>query len=92
MPRKTVPTWVLGALTIFNISAFVFLIIAPYYYFLGKEQYIPKSNPDLGYFLPKTLEAWFFLILALVFFALFWVTFALFYRRIRGKGYSWVKP
>jgi uncharacterized membrane protein YhaH (DUF805 family) len=87
-----VPTWLLGALTLFNISAFVFLILAPYYVFLGKEQYIPKSNPDLGYFMPKTAEAWFFLVLALVFFALFWLTFALFYRRIRGKGYSWVTP
>jgi hypothetical protein len=83
---KMIFTERLGLAALFNLAASIFLLSVPYYYFLGKQHYIPKSNPDLGYFLPNSFEAWFFLILALVFFGLFWVTFALFYRKIRSKG------
>jgi hypothetical protein len=76
----------LGILAIFNLVVSIFLILAPYYYFLGKQNCIPKGNPDLGYVLPNSFEAWFFLVLALIFIGLFFVTFTLFYRKIRSKG------
>ena len=75
----------LGIFAIFNLAASIILITAPYY-FLGRQHYIPKSNPDLGYVLPNSFEAWFFLILALIFLGLFFVSFALFYRKISSKG------
>lgn len=84
--NNAVSTLVLSIITIFSITAFALLISVPYNY-LGRAQYTPKSNPDLGYFLPKSSEAWFFFILALLFFGLFWVTFAVLYRRISDKGY-----
>jgi len=82
---KMILTERLGILAIFNLAVSIFLILAPYYYFIGKQNYIPKSNPDLGYFMPKSFEAWFFLLLALIFLGLFFVTFVLFYRKIRSK-------
>ncbi|MEM2947290.1 MAG: hypothetical protein QXN96_03510 [Candidatus Bathyarchaeia archaeon] len=48
----------------FLMGAFgLFLLISPYY-FLEQEAYVPKSKPDMGYFLPKYLEAWIILTLA----------------------------
>ena len=73
-------------LAIFNLVFSVFLISLLYYYFLGKQHYIPKSNPDLVFILPNSFEAWFFLILALIFLGSFFLTFILFYRKIRSKG------
>jgi len=75
-----------GVLAIFNLAISIFLILSPYYYFLGKQNYIPKSYPDLGFILPKSFEACFFLVLTLIFLGLFFVTFVLFYRKIRSKG------
>jgi hypothetical protein len=86
VPNQAVSTLALAIITIFNIIAFALLISVPYYY-LGRQQYIPKSNPDLGYFLPKSFEAWFLFILALLFFGLFWVTLVVFYRKISDKDY-----
>jgi len=53
----------------------------PYYYVLGRQAYIPKTNPDLGYFMPKSPEAWLFLIAALSFLALSLTALAFFVRR-----------
>jgi hypothetical protein len=72
-----------------SLGASIFLLVAPYQYFLGREHYIPKANPDLGYFLPKSFEAWFFLILALIFLGLFFVSFALFYLKMRRLSGAW---
>jgi hypothetical protein len=63
------------------VATFLFLLIFPYYY-LGSEAYIPKSNPDYGYFLPKSLEAWFFFVVAWAFFALSFITLAFHIRRM----------
>lgn len=54
----------LGILGFLTGALGFFLLIFPYY-LLGREAYIPKSNPDMGYFLPKYLEAWILLILAI---------------------------
>jgi hypothetical protein len=67
------------------VATALLLLIFPYYY-LGREVYIPKSNPDLGYFLPKSLEAWFFLIAALSFLALSFFTLAFYIRREQAEG------
>jgi len=50
----------------FLMGAFGLLLLIFPYYILGPEAYIPKSNPEMGYFLPKYLEAWIMLILALI--------------------------
>lgn len=69
MITKTLPTRTLGIIGLLSGATAFFLLIFPYYYFLGRQAYIPKRNPDFGYFLPKSLEAWFFLILAISFLA-----------------------
>jgi hypothetical protein len=66
-------------------------LISPYY-FLGRQEYIPKRNPDFGYFLPKSLEAWFFLVLALSLLAFSIVALALFIKRKRAEGATYVTP
>ena len=58
----------------------LFLLIFPYY-FLGPEAYIPKSNPDMGYFLPKYLEAWIMLLLALFLLTISMVALASYVRK-----------
>jgi hypothetical protein len=73
---------------ILNFSAFFLFLLSPYY-FLGEGQYFPKSNPNFGYSLPQTLEAWFFFVTALAFFALFWVTFVIWIRRARTEHPRW---
>lgn len=56
-------TRTLGILGFLTGAFGLFLLIFPYY-ILGPEAYIPKSNPEMGYFLPKYLEAWIMLTLA----------------------------
>ncbi len=68
-----------GLLFVFSLIACVVLLLGPYYYFLGQQQYVPKGNPDWGYILPRTVEAWSCLVLA-------FVAFAQFYRHIHKKG------
>jgi len=65
MILNTLSIRTLGILGILSGATGFFLLIFPYYYSPGREAYIPKRNPDFGYFLPKTLGAWLFLILAL---------------------------
>ena len=86
MIMKTLPTRTLGiALFLSIVGTALFLLIFPYY-FLGREAYIPKGNPDFGYFLPKSLEAWFFLIAALSFLALSFITLAFHIRKNQAEG------
>lgn len=79
MLTKTLSTRTFGLIGLLSGATAFFLLIFPYY-FLGRQEYIPKSNPDLGYFLPKSPEAWFFLILALSLLALSFVTLAFYIR------------
>jgi hypothetical protein len=39
-------------------------------WYVSPEAYIPKRIPELGYFMPKTLTGWFFVVLGLAFFAI----------------------
>ncbi|MEM3088623.1 MAG: hypothetical protein QXP20_05880 [Candidatus Bathyarchaeia archaeon] len=65
----------------FLMGAFgLFMLIFPYY-ILGPEAYIPKSNPDMGYFLPKYLEAWIMLLLALFLLTISMVALASYVRK-----------
>jgi hypothetical protein len=75
-----------GLFFVFSFIACVVLLMGPYYYFLGQQQYIPKGNPDLGYIMPRTVEAWLCLGFALTFLGLAFVAFAQFYRHIHKKG------
>jgi hypothetical protein len=59
---------------VLNFVLFLFFLTAPYYFLLGAEQYIPKSNPAWGFFMPNSLGAWFFFGLAFVFLAFWAVT------------------
>jgi hypothetical protein len=53
-----VPSLAFAFVAALSLLFSVFLLIFPYYY-LGKDQYITKSNPSAGYFMPKSAEAWF---------------------------------
>jgi hypothetical protein len=64
-----------------NLILFFFFLTVPYYFLLGAEYYIPKSNPAWGYFMPNSPEAWFFFILAFVFLAFWAVTVILLMRK-----------
>jgi hypothetical protein len=57
-----------------NFGLFFFFLTYPYYYLLGTDYYVPKSNPAWGYFMPNSSEAWFFFVLAFVFLAFWAVT------------------
>jgi uncharacterized protein YneF (UPF0154 family) len=82
---KTLPTrTTLAIIVLLIVATFLFLLIFPYY-FLGREAYIPKSNPDYGYFLPKSLEAWLFFAVAWAFFALSFVILAFYIRRKQAE-------
>jgi len=61
------------------------IVFGTAYYFLGQQQYVPKAD-DLGYVMPKTVEAWLFLGLALFFLVLAFVAFAQFYQQVHKKG------
>jgi NADH:ubiquinone oxidoreductase subunit 3 (subunit A) len=80
MPTKLLSTRTLGTISLLSGATFFFLLLFPYYYYPGRQAYIPKTNPDLGYFLPKSSEAWAFLILALAFLTLSIGALALFIR------------
>lgn len=83
---------ILGLVLALSFALSIFLIMFPYYYFLGVDHYIPKSNPALGYFMPKSPEAWFFLILGLFFLALGIATTMLLWKRLRDEGSMWATP
>jgi hypothetical protein len=70
MLRRVTSTRTLGIVSLLSFLAFFLLLMLPYYYILGKQAYVPKTNPDLGYFMPKSPEAWLFLIAALSFLVL----------------------
>lgn len=92
MLTKTSGTLILGAIAALNFVLSCFFLLFPYYYYLGVEHYIPKTNPALGYFMPKSLEAWFFLILALIFLALCFATGLLLWKKLRDEGSMWATP
>jgi len=81
---KTLLDRTLGIFVLPLVTA-LFLLIFPYYY-LGREAYFPKSNPDYGYFMPKSLEAWFLFAVAWVLFALSFITLAVYTRRIKQSS------
>lgn len=56
-----------GIIGILSLITSGVLISFPYYYWLGREAYIPKSNPDLGFVLPKTPAAWGYFISGIFF-------------------------
>jgi hypothetical protein len=56
-------------MVILSFILFFFFLTAPYYFLLGAEHYVPKSNPAWGYFMPNSAEAWFFFFLAFLFLA-----------------------
>jgi hypothetical protein len=70
MFAKALSTRTLGVISLLSGAAFFILLTVPYYYFLGRQSYIPKANPDWGYYMPKSPEAWVLLIVALSFLAL----------------------
>jgi len=62
----------------------MWFVIAPYT-ILGSRDYIPKSDPGLGYCMPKTAEAWFFLILGLALIAVSFLFLVLLVGKVGGK-------
>jgi hypothetical protein len=52
-----------------SLVASIFSFVVPYFV-LPSESYISKGIPELGYFMPKTLAGWFFVILGLFFLTL----------------------
>jgi hypothetical protein len=66
MLKKTLTAQILGGVAIANFALFFFFLAFPYYYLLGADHYIPKANSALGFFMPNSPQAWFFLILAFV--------------------------
>ena len=83
---------ILGFIAVLSIALSIFFIMFPYHYFLGAEHYIPKINPALGYFMPKSPEAWFFLILGLFLLALGVATTMLLWKRLSNEGSMWATP
>lgn len=65
----------LGVISLLSGAAFFILLTLPYYYF--PQSYIPKANPEYGYYMPKSPEAWVALIVALSFLGLSIGVFAL---------------
>lgn len=78
MFAKALSTRTLGIISLLSGAAFFILLILPYYYLLGRQSYIPKANPNLGYYMPKSPEARVVLIVALSFLALSIIAFMLF--------------
>jgi len=68
MFAKALSTRTLGVISLLSGVAFFILLILPYHYF--PQSYIPKANPEWGYYMPKSPEAWVVLIIALSFLAL----------------------
>jgi len=81
MFAKSLSNRTLVIVSLSSFSAFFILLTVPYYYILGRQAYITKTNPDLGYFLPNSPEAWTFLIAALCFLTLSIATMSFFIRR-----------
>jgi hypothetical protein len=69
MLTKILSLRLLVSLIVLNSVLFYFFLTVPYYFFLGAQHYIPKTNPAWGFFMPNSPEAWFFFILAFVFLA-----------------------
>lgn len=78
----------LGVLAFGVTLVSVFLLIFPYYY--SPQSYIPKDNPDLGYYMPNTLEAWIALAVALVLLAFGLILIYLYGKKRVAEG-KWVK-
>lgn len=70
----------LGVIGFSSLAIAIVLLKYPYYYWLGQEAYIPKSNPDAGYVLPKSQEAWIYFIFGVFFLVLSFI-FLLAFRR-----------
>jgi hypothetical protein len=81
----------LGFTIVLTFAAFLLLLTLPYYV-IGKEQYIPKSNPIFGYVFPNSQEAWLLFILSWILFALSMIVLAFFIGRKQDEGSRWVTP
>jgi hypothetical protein len=80
-----------GLAWVASLISGMWLVIAPYAIF-GSKDYIPKSDPSLGYYMPKTAEAWVFLILGLALIAVSFLFLVLFVGKIGGKkSPKWVQ-
>ncbi len=88
---ERVPSLVFAFVAALSLLFSIFLLIYPYYY-LGRDQYITKSNPSAGYFMHRSSEAWFFLILALVLLAVFFIAIGFYVKRLQDEGSGWVTP
>jgi hypothetical protein len=75
MFAKALSSRTLGVISLLSGAAFFILLTVPYYYF--PQSYIPKANPDWGYYMPKSAEAWVVLVVALSFLGLSVGAFAL---------------
>jgi hypothetical protein len=85
MPIKMLSTRTLGIVSLLSGAIFFFFLVFPYYYLLGRQSYVPKANPDFGYVISKSPEAWFFLMLALLFLAVSIISLAFFIRKGGGR-------
>ncbi len=86
MSARSVPRWVFWVVWVVSLGLSVFFIIFPYYFYFGPEQYIPKSNPSSGYILPKSEEAWFFLILGVALLVVSFLVLVLFLMRRKDEN------
>lgn len=81
---RRVSTWVFWVIWGASLALSIFFIVFPYYFGLG--QYLPKSDPSLGYFLPKSEEAWFFLILGVALLVFSFLVLVLFLMRRKDEN------
>ena len=74
MLKKLFTAKILGVVAVANFGLFFFFLAFPYYFLLGTSHYAPKANPSWGFFMPASVEAWVFFVLAFVFLGLAAVT------------------
>lgn len=91
VPAKAISDRTLGIVSLVSFLAFFILLMLPYYYILGRQAYIPKTNPDFGYFVPESPEAWLFLIVSLSFLGGSLTALVFFLRRKQAEKARYVK-
>lgn len=78
----------LGVIGFSSLAIAIVLLHYPYYYWLGQEAYIPKSNPDAGYVLPQSPEAWIYFIFGVFFLVFSFIILATFRRTETGRSFK----
>jgi uncharacterized membrane protein YpjA len=89
---KAISDRTLSIVSLLSGLSFFILLMFPYYYILGRQAYIPKTNPDFGYFLPKSPEAWLFLTASLSFLGVSLTALVFFLRRNKLKRQDMLRP